>query len=855
MAAVSPDGRPVAVFESIAPQGRAYPMVGVLVLLGVAVGLPFLVVSTSAPLLQRWFVYTGHPAAQDPYFLYAASNAGSLLTLVGYPLLIEPGLSVKTQTWVWAGGFALLTGLVYLCGKAVADPSGSAAAVGGQAVAARQATVRTPPPPLSDRVRWAALAFVPSSLMLGVTFHMTTDIASVPLLWVIPLALYLLTFIIAFARTPGWFRPVLSNVAPVMILLLVFVMTLRDRRGERVHEPGPAPGHVLRHGPADAHRAGPTAAGPGPPDRVLPADLGRRGARRGVQRPDRPGRVPAGLGIPDRPGRGLPARPAAGHARGRPGRGRGARTTPGRRGSYFGRFPAWMFDVLVPLAMFALAGGLAVLPGKAAWFRAVTAWTAGTVTTGLQNCGVEAYVSAGTITTLVLFAVPCMLCFLFIDRPVRFGLCVAAVLFAAHLRAVRSDPAILRERSFFGILKVTQDADEFPSMNGFQGYTPDELWQAWPSLNFTGTTPDGEPDAVLFDQKVAYRKLYHGTTLHGQQAVGRSFSEPFTDLRARRYMARRSQREWLAEAVLRDDVRLFGAVTAWDAVLLAGARTGWDFRQEPLTYYHRTGPVGEIFAEARRRHAAGDVGMIGLGTGSVAAYARPGQSLTFYEIDPTVLDIVEVPRVMNPAEVAAGKPADMGPFTFIADARDRGAEVDFVLGDARLKLQENDDVRYDLLLVDAFSSDAIPVHLLTREAMALYKDRIADDGLLAVHISNRYINLAPVVAVLAAEAGLAGRIWNDSDDDYPGKTASSWIVLAKSEAALGGLGSYRADTGFHALAGSAAWFTLVPWQPLVVDPNVTAWTDDYSDVLRVITLDEIRAVRRALGLPIAGGPE
>jgi hypothetical protein len=200
-------------------------------LLTVAIGIPFFVSSTSAPLIQKWFAYTGHPSARDPYFLYAASNAGSLISLLGYPLLVEPAMLVAWQTWVWAGGFVVLVALIVVCGKAAANPIGLPPVptkAEGKPVAVTgfsgTPVLAEPSPGLGRIVKWIALAFVPSSLMLGVTFHMTTDIASIPLLWVVPLALYLVTFIIAFGRTPAWSRLVIGNLAPVMILLLVFLM-------------------------------------------------------------------------------------------------------------------------------------------------------------------------------------------------------------------------------------------------------------------------------------------------------------------------------------------------------------------------------------------------------------------------------------------------------------------------------------------------------------------------------------------------------------------------------------------------------------------------------------------------------
>jgi hypothetical protein len=205
----------------------------------VAIGIPFFVVSTSAPLLQKWFTCTGHPSARDPYFLYSASNFGSMISLLGYPLFIEPYLSITGQAWVFASGFAILAVLVAICGYAAAHPiwippsttqlpsvkQKSNPQSGQQGSANNPAPVAAgDAPTIFRKLKWITLAFVPSSLMLGVTFYMTTDIASIPLLWVLPLALYLVTFIIAFARLPEWFRLVIGNLAPVMILLLVFVM-------------------------------------------------------------------------------------------------------------------------------------------------------------------------------------------------------------------------------------------------------------------------------------------------------------------------------------------------------------------------------------------------------------------------------------------------------------------------------------------------------------------------------------------------------------------------------------------------------------------------------------------------------
>src|SRR5262249_35806997 len=185
------------------------------------VGLPFVVVSASAPLLQKWFASTGHPAARDPYFLYAASNLGSMLALVGYPFVIEPRLHLRTADWtsqtrLWTAGYGALALLTLACAIALWRSrdagEGPAAAESGEAAAA---------PPLRERLRWIALAFVPSSLLLGATTYITMDIAAVPLLWVLPLATYLLTFIVAFGRWPARLhRAVTAIVVPAVLLML-----------------------------------------------------------------------------------------------------------------------------------------------------------------------------------------------------------------------------------------------------------------------------------------------------------------------------------------------------------------------------------------------------------------------------------------------------------------------------------------------------------------------------------------------------------------------------------------------------------------------------------------------------------
>jgi spermidine synthase len=226
------------------------------------------------------------------------------------------------------------------------------------------------------------------------------------------------------------------------------------------------------------------------------------------------------------------------------------------------------------------------------------------------------------------------------------------------------------------------------------------------------------------------------------------------------------------------------------------------FRTMPLTYYHREGPLGQLFASMFHTLPSRRVAVVGLGTGTVACYGRRGERFTFYEIDPLVERIARDARL----------------FTYL---RDCPPQVDVVLGDARLRLADAPAAAYDLIVLDAFSSDAIPVHLLTREALALYLSKLADGGAIALHISNRYLDLLPVVAELARDARVAGVVGRGTrlTAEQTGQmlSSSAWVVLSRRARDLG------------SLARREGWDVLPP----AGDRGL--WTDDFSNVLRVIT--------------------
>jgi hypothetical protein len=326
-----------------------------------------------------------------------------------------------------------------------------------------------------------------------------------------------------------------------------------------------------------------------------------------------------------------------------------------------------------------------------------------------------------------------------------------------------------------------------------------------------------------------YRLLEHGTTLHGTQR-----------LRWDRPTAAAGAVEPLAAA------RPLGAAT-----LLAAWQDNWMHPgREAQTYFHRTGPIGQVLEGYRDQLAGRSVGVIGLGSGTLLSYSQQGQKWTYFEIDPLVQRVAYNPEY----------------FTYVRDAIDRGVQVDVVLGDARLKLEERAQNgppdKFALLVVDAFSSDAIPLHLITREALAIYLQNLAEDGLLVFHISNRYLDLEPVLGNLAKDGGLTGLHEIDSAGRIPGKTSSNWVVLARHESDLDGLlhegrwerwQSYCGwsddeeamlllcnlpDRGGGVHAQGAICLALFehlrpPWRKLKVLPDVGVWTDDYSNLLRV----------------------
>lgn len=589
----------------------AHPVASVLFDLLRSVGPVFFVLSATAPLLQAWFAAARCPG--DVFRLYAASNAGSLVSLLAYPTLVEPAWPLSAQAAVLTWGFGGLVIALAGCG-AIAWRAGAytpGAVLPPTAIEAAPVDWRT-------RGLWLVLAMSPSSLMLGATTHLSTEIAPMPAIWILPLALYLLTFILAFS-TP---RPTLERCAAVGFVLLAL---LAAAAAPHANHTGQFRG-VLVHG----------------------------------------GLVFCGAFA-------LHARLAAS----RPAAGRLTEfyvwiSLGGLAGSAFNSLLApWLFDWMAEYPL-ALILTLALLP----WPRPET-----------EHLLRIAQLARGSAMVLVLLG------FSWND-----------------FLSEEAQLCQLHERTFFGELRV---------LRGSRGVV---------------------------------RQLVHGSTVHGVQITSRDPRE----------------------------------------------------RRPPLTYYFVTGPIGEVIQTCRGTLVTQSVGVVGLGVGSLAAYAEDQDRYTFYEIDPAVARIAEATDC----------------FTYLADARSRGAVVDVLLGDARLKLREADPNRFGLLVLDAFTSDAVPVHLLTREAIEEYLTKLADGGLLAVHISNRYVDFEPVLANAAESLGCAAYIRVDADvtpeELQLGKKGSTWVVIAP-----------RPESLAPVLKGGR-------WRPCQTNPRLGVWTDDRSHLLSLL---------------------
>lgn len=635
-------GRPPA-------EGEALWLIG---LFAASVGLPFFALAGNGPLLQAWFARTGHRDAADPYFLYGASNLGSFLALLSYPFVIEPLLSLKTQSAVWAAGFAVLGGLIALT-----------AVILGRTV--RQdmvpATTRPAAAPVawSERLTWIGLAAVPSGLLVALTAHLSTDVAAVPLLWVLPLALFLLTFVLAFRDGGSGLHRLMVTGQPVMLVGVIVALLA----SANIPWPLAAALHVGFFFVATM---------------VCHGELYRR-------------------------------RPATTHLT----EFYVMLSLGGVIGGIFASLiaPA-LFNSILEYPVLVVAAvlcrpGMGEALARLGWPRLIAALA---LVAGLVAVQALAGVTAKSLPVIAYIALMAGIAgIILIGRQKPSLMLAGALLFVAVSQApVMPAGTLARERSFFAVHEVRE-------------------------------TPDGQG-----------RLLVHGITVHG------------------------------AERTRHPDGRLI------------------DGHPEPASYYHRGGPFGEAIGALRasRQGRPLRVAAIGLGVGSLACYNQPGDSWTFLEIDPVVVRMARDTSLFRSLTRCA-------------------PDAPVVIGDGRLTLGDQAG-RFDLIVVDAFSSDAIPVHLLTREAFAGYLDKLAPDGAILVHISNRNMDLSPVVAASAAAHGLTGGVRHGVAEGGMRDAMTAPAIVAMVARDARHLGSI-ADAP--------------TWPPLAVPNGFQTWTDDYSNII------------------------
>lgn len=626
--------------------------------LALSVGAPFAILSATAPLLQAWYarVRAGRPDGQNPYVLYAASNLGSFLALLSYPILIEPLSTLSGQRLGWSGGYAvfmiLIAALAFVVWRRRIDREAEPAPLPASA-----------PIPWREKGVLVLLAAAPSSLMLGVTAHLSTDVASAPFLWVIPLALYLFTFVIAFQNRPWIPLPITLVIQAALGAVCVLLVAFRSANW------GMAFGinilaffftALMCHQLLAARRPA--------PDRLtefyLLMSLGGvvGGAFTALLAPvifNMVWEYPLVLVLV-----GL-ARPW---------------------GKW--RFTGQHLGTLIAAAAVALAPVLLSL-----WLDRND--DARRVFYDLFPLGMS--------QLAMVMLIPAAICaFLVRDRAPIYTVILLMIALSSQWIA-RGYDWTYSERSFFGVMRVATVKD--PRMGG--------------------------------DVHV----LMHGTTLHGAQAQqGQNVCAP-------------------------------------------------------TLYYNVATPIGQSALMVQQRGPA-RIGVVGQGSGAMAAYKRAADRMTFFEIDPMVDRLSRDPQW----------------FSYIARCAE--GPIDTVLGDARLTLNHQPAHSYDLLIIDAFSSDAVPTHLLTAEAIQGYLRLLKPDGVVLLHLSNR--NLDITLPAIAAAQGLGvphlHQLYFEKDNTPDMAEASTEaLILSPTEA---GLADFRRDPRWKA----------------VHDTSVRPWTDDYVNL-------------------------
>lgn len=660
---------PIIPSVSWKPVDGSDPTWRILLLLVVTVGLPYMAVCTTGPLVQSWFARVSRKDADlsRVYRLFALSNLASLLALLAYPFAIEPMLPLKTQAWAWSIGFCGFAGLAIASAwftlkhdRARADEGVTDHSKGRQA--SRSSDTQAAAPSFGDLAMWLALSAMGTVMLLTITNHITQDVASVPFLWILPLALYLLTFILCF-ESKFWYRrwifwPAVLVVVPLMSWVLVYGyhVTLDIQWMIALFSIGLFSVCMFCHG--ELVRAKPA------PEFLTQFYLivSTGGAVGGLA-----------VGV-------LAPRIFSGY---------------------------WE----LPLALICVGVLLwwvvrkAVSPALVVLFTSV--W-AGFAFLAYHYAPVMGAMGGTGLVGVSLLA--------WIGWRRRSAMALAAILSGWTVALC----------TFFGSMYVDMAQGRAQSV----------------SRNFYGVLSVKEFGEA--GKEGSRRRLMHGIISHGEQGL-----TPET-------------------------------------------------RKVAVTYYGEKSGVGLAIRKVRSEKQR--IGVVGLGIGTLAAYGTPGGTIRFYEINPMVVDIAKTQ------------------FTYLSDS---ASTVEIALGDARLLLEAEaasiGSQQFDVLVIDAFSSDSIPLHLMTREALAVYRMHLQPNGVIAYHVSNRHLNLSPVVAQLAQDAGMKSvdvRVVNESPTSLHRTT--HYRLVTNNE-------SFLADPSVQASTAAEE-----------VIPGLKVWTDDYNNLFKIL---------------------
>jgi hypothetical protein len=766
---------PVHVSGALGPPSSQQPIWWLIGVLTLSVGAPFAAASATAPLLQAWYARTGRSDAHDPYYLYAASNLGSFGGLLAYPIVIEPQLGAQAQSLAWSAGYLIVGALIALC---------AAAAVTAHGDAPKSLPPTAPAPTWRERGYWIAAAAIPSALSLGVTLHISTDVASAPMLWVAPLALYLLTFVLAFSRggekleastlfihpialalmimsyyaSGNWVGSVSGILAGFFFSALVCHLALARSRpsADRLTEfyLFVSIGGVV--GGAFAALLAPLIF-----NNVYeyPLALAAACLFRPRENSDMPRLVDASLAAAATLGllailllRWAPL---------------DATIILGAAGAAAAMLAAGWSDEQRPAVyryfFLAAAAAHAILVIYIA-FNLADVFVTATVDDETRTAPRQPWGSLLMATSFLLlaFAVHGTILPRKDNRRIAdFGLGAAlasvVLLLILLVRAGGVDANLL---TVTGIL--------------FCGV----------AIFFNRGRPFALAAIVLVAFVIIFIDETRGSRIITQE---RSF---FGVLRTREFADRADPTA--------PPLRILMHGTTIHGAQIADPR----FERQALTYYHPRTALGESILAGLSSGPGSRLALIGLGAGSTACLMRPGDQLTIFEIDPAVV------------RLSARRGGD---FTYVPVCQPN-ARIE--LGDGRLQIAEEASGAFDVIVVDAFSSDAIPAHLLTREAIALYLSKLSEHGIVILHLSNRNLALVSEAARVARDLN-APYLYRISDRfeqplvSYYGGLAASVMIIANSPQVLNAL-------------------PLNPdWRAIEAPPG-RGWTDDYINLPRAL---------------------